>query len=244
MSKRIVLVTGSSRGIGFGIAKAFIKNGDTVILNGHKDNLQLTQAVNTLKQMGGNCTGILSDLSDYENAKNLVEQIKQEYGFINVLVNNAGVAHFGLFTDLKPQEIQELLAVNLNTAINMSHLAIPSMVREKSGVIVNITSIWGVTGASCEVVYSTAKAGIIGLTKALSKELAPSGIRVNAIACGAFETRMNEHLNDEEKNAFMDEIPLGRFGLPDEAGDLAVFLASEKSKYLTGQVIPLDGGYL
>jgi len=244
MNKKIVLVTGSSRGIGFGIAKAFARNNDTVILNGHKDKLQLDKAVKTLKQTGGNCTGILADLSDYKLAKDLVEQIKQEYGTINVLVNNAGVTHFGLFTDLKQQELQELLAVNLNTAINMSHLTIPSMVREKSGIIINITSIWGVVGASCEVVYATAKAGIIGLTKSLAKELAPSGIRVNAIACGAFETRMNERLSDEEKNAFMEEIPLGRFGLPDEAGDLAVFLASEKSKYLTGQVIPLDGGYL
>jgi 3-oxoacyl-[acyl-carrier protein] reductase len=138
--------------------------------------------------------------------------------------------------------MQAILAANLLSVMNASHCAIPHMVRAKAGCIINISSIWGISGASCEAVYSAAKAGVNGFTKALAKELAPSGIRVNAIACGAFDTRMNNHLSPQEKIAFANQIPLGRFGTPHEAGNLALFLASHNAAYLTGQVIPLDGG--
>ena len=240
----VVLITGSSRGIGFGIARAFASQGDTVILNG-RDDSQLATAVQQLQNSyDSNIIGTRADLSDYISAKAMFVKIEKTYGPINVLVNNAGTAHFGLFSDMSPDCITEVLANNLQTAINASHLAIPHMVRATAGCIINISSIWGVVGASCEVVYSAAKAGVIGFTKALAKEVGPSGVRVNAIACGAFETRMNDRLTAEEKADFVDVIPLGRFGMPHEVGDLAVFLASKKAEYLTGQVIALDGGII
>ncbi|MCL2215687.1 MAG: SDR family oxidoreductase [Defluviitaleaceae bacterium] len=247
MTSRVVLVSGSSRGIGLGIAKAFAAQGDSIVLNAREDAAQLERAVNELREAfpaNPKITGILADLADYESSERLFAQVEAEFGAVQVLINNAGAAHFGLFTDMSPPEIHGILAANLHTALNASHRAIPNMVSAKTGTIINITSIWGITGASCETVYSAAKAGVVGLTKSLAKELAPSGICVNAIACGAFETRMNDRLSKDEKNAFAESIPLGRFGLPQEAGDLAVFLASEKAAYLTGQVIPLDGGFL
>jgi len=245
MENRAVLVTGSSRGIGLGIARAFAANGDKVVLNGREDLAKLENSVAELKAefpANKNIMGILADLSDYTACEKLIRKTEAAFGKVDVLVNNAGAAFFGLFSDMEPTDIQKVLADNLQTAFNISHLVIPAMVKEKSGCILNTSSVWGISGASCEVVYSAAKAGVIGFTKALAKELAPSGIRVNAIACGAFETRMNDRLSDEEKNAFTEEIPLGRFGYPHEVGDLAVFLASEKAAYITGQVIALDGG--
>lgn len=238
-----VLITGSSRGIGFGIARAFAENGGyRVVLNGATDKNRLDEAEKELKSEFKNVEvqSVFADFSDYSKTAKAFDNI----GDIGVLVNNAGVSHFGLFSDMAVNEIDNIIKNNLYTAINTSHLIVPGMVKAKAGCIINITSVWGVTGASCEVAYSAAKAGVIGLTKSLAKELAPSGIRVNAIACGAFETRMNERLTQEEKNIFTDNIPMGRFGYPKEAGDLAVFLASKKADYLTGQVIPLDGGLI
>ena len=241
----VVLVTGSSRGIGFGIAQAFAKEGHTVILNGREDAECLANAAEALRSTyGGNVMGICADLSDYQAAKEMFAKIDEVYGHVEILVNNAGAAHFGLFSDMSPTDVSKVLADNLYTTINASHLAIPHMVRAKAGCIINITSVWGVVGASCEVVYSAAKAGVIGLTKALAKEVAPSGVRVNAIACGAFETRMNDRLTAEERADFTEGIPLGRFGKPQEVGDLAVFLASQEAGYITGQVIHIDGGVI
>jgi 3-oxoacyl-[acyl-carrier protein] reductase len=233
--KRNVLITGSSRGIGFAIAKAFAATGDNIILNCKQDAEQLKKAV---AELGERAIGFCADVSDYDACAHMIANAPA----IDVLINNAGAAHFGLFTDMQPQEIQGIFAANLLSAANASHLVIPKMVREKKGCIINITSVWGITGASCEAAYSAAKAGVIGLTKSLAKELAPSNIRVNAIACGAFETRMNDRLSPQEKNAFAENIPLGRFGTPQEAGELAVFLASNAASYITGQVIPIDGG--
>jgi len=239
MSKT-VLITGSSRGIGLGIAKSFAARGDTVILNGREDSDTLTKSVDELRQAGMKVSGFIADLSDYGKAQEMFSRIKAQYGPVEVLVNNAGVAHYGLFSDMCPAEWQGVLANNLHTTISASHLAVPDMVRAKAGCIINITSVWGITGASCEVIYSTAKAAVIGFTKALAKELGPSNVRVNAIACGAFNTRMNGQLSHEEKSTFIDEIPLGRFGCPSEAGALAIYIAN--AGYMTGQVIPLDGG--
>ena len=237
---RTVLVTGGSRGIGLGIAKSFAAQGDTVIINGRTDCAALEQSVEELTQMGGKAAGFIADLSDYQQAQDMYAHIQAEYGPVEVLVNNAGAAYYGLFSDMTPGDWQGVLANNLLTAINASHLAVPAMVQAKRGCIINITSVWGIAGASCEVMYSVAKAGVIGFTKALARELGPSGVRVNAIACGAFDTRMNDNLAPDEKTAFADTIPLGRFGHPREAGSLAVYLAD--ADYLTGQVIVLDGG--
>jgi len=238
----VVVVTGSARGIGLGIAAQFAKEGYSVVLNCRQDTEQLNIAIEEIKNITPNVIGVCADISDYTQAENMYLQIKEQFGQIDVLVNNAGSEYFGLFHQMQPAEINQTISNNLSAAMNMSHLVVPDMIKAKRGAIINISSVWGVMGASCEVVYSAAKAGVIGFTKALAKELAPSGVRVNAIACGAFETRMNERLTPEERQAFIDEIPLGRFGNPEEVGDLAVFLASDKASYITGPVIPLDGG--
>ena len=237
---KTVIVTGSSRGIGFAIAKAFAVRGDRVVLNCREDTAQLNNALKELHDY--EVMGICADASDYAACEKMFKKVEGEFGHVEILINNAGAEYFGLFSEMSPQKITETLSANLMTAINASHIAVQSMVRAKTGCIINISSVWGICGASCEAVYSAAKAGINGFTKALAKELAPSGIRVNAIACGAFETRMNARLSAHEKNAFAEEIPLGRFGNPAEAGELAVFIASEAAGYLTGQIIPLDGG--
>ena len=238
--RRVVLVTGSSRGIGFGIASAFAALGDTVILNGREDAVALEGAVDVLTKKGYSATGYLADLSDYDVARDMFACVEAQHGAVDVLVNNAGAAYYGLFSDMHVSDIGRVLDNNLLTTINASHLAVPAMVRAKLGCIINITSVWGITGASCEVMYSAAKAAVVGFTKALARELGPSGVRVNAIACGAFDTRMNDNLTADEKTAFMDGIPLGRFGCVDEVGDLAVYLAG--AGYVTGQVVALDGG--
>ncbi|MCL2527434.1 MAG: SDR family NAD(P)-dependent oxidoreductase [Defluviitaleaceae bacterium] len=239
---RIVLVTGSSRGIGQAIAAAFAAHGDMVILNGREDAAKLNQSVEELRQAGYKAAGYLADLSDYATAQDMYKRIENEYGPVDVLVNNAGAAYYGLFSDMEIAVVRGVLDQNLATTINASHLAVPAMVRAKCGCIINITSVWGVAGASCEVIYSAAKAGVIGFTKALAKELGPSSVRVNAIACGAFDTRMNDNLSPEEKAAFAENIPLGRFGHPKEVGALAVYMAG--AEYMTGQVVALDGGVL
>jgi 3-oxoacyl-[acyl-carrier protein] reductase len=230
---RKVFITGSSRGIGFGIAQSFSQNGDKVILNGREDDTQLNKAMAKL-----NTNGYLADMADYNQAQEIFNQV----GPVDILVNNAGAEYFGLFTDMTAEDFDRVVKANLYTVLNTSHLAIPAMVRKKSGTIINITSIWGLTGASCEAVYAAAKAGVHCFTKSLAKELGPSGIRVNAIACGAFNTRMNDRLSAEEKNAFTENIPIGRFGEITEAGALAVFLASREAGYLNGQIVGLDGG--
>ncbi|MCL2048260.1 MAG: 3-oxoacyl-ACP reductase FabG [Defluviitaleaceae bacterium] len=243
---RTVLVTGSSRGIGLAIARAFATRGDRVVLNCREDNAALDTACKDVFSIGGEVVGevmgIRADVSDYADCEGLVRRVERDFGRIDVLVNNAGMAYFGLFSEMTVPQMNEIIAVNLLGVMNMSHIVVPSMVSAKSGCIINISSIWGLCGASCEVAYSAAKAGVNGFTKALAKELAPSGIRVNAIACGAFDTRMNDRLSAHEKNAFEQGIPLGRFGEPAEVGGLAVFLASEGAGYLTGQVVGLDGG--
>jgi len=238
--KRTVLVTGSSRGIGLAIAQEFAILGDRVVLNGRTDQMQLDIAVKQLRN--AEVMGILADMSDYTQAQKAFEKIKAHFGPIDVLVNNAGMAHFGLFSDMTPDQWSEVMHHNFTTVLNATHLAVPDMVKAKNGVIINISSIWGTTGASCEAVYAAAKGAVHAFTKSMAQELGPSGVRVNAIACGAIETRMNERLSEEEKKEFTENIPLMRFGTPTEVGKLVRFLTSEDAAYLTGQVVGLNGG--
>ena len=240
--KRTVLITGSSRGIGFGIAKEFAACGDKVVLNGRTDQVQLDKAVAELRTQNPEVTGILADMSDYSQAKEVFKKTKARFGPVDVLVNNAGMPHYGLFTDMSPPEWDEIIHHNFNHVLNSTHLAAPDMLQAKNGVIINISSIWGIEGASCEAVYAAAKGAVHAFTKSMAKELGPSGIRVNAIACGAIETRMNNNLSQEEKETFTDKIPLMKFGTTKDAGKLAKFLASNEASYLTGQIIRLDGG--
>lgn len=233
-----VLITGSSRGIGKAIAFAFAKEGCEVILNASKSGYEMENTADEITESGGICRTFMADVSDYSQCEDMFETI----GNIDILINNAGIAYLGLFSDMKPSDWERVMNVNINSVFNCTHLAIPHMVREKSGIIINISSMWGDKGASCEAVYSASKGAVNSFTKAMAKELGPSGIRVNAISCGVIDTKMNSWLSDEERAELADEISLMRFGNSSEVADLAVFLASEKSEFINGQVITIDGG--
>lgn len=239
---KTVLITGSSRGIGQQIAFVFAKAGCNIILNGSKNVDDLSATAEKIRQINVPVLPLLGDVSDYDTCKKMFAAIEETFGSVDILVNNAGISHIGLFTDMTPKDWQRVMSVNLNSVFNCTHLAVPAMVRKKTGCIINISSMWGEMGASCEAVYSASKGGINSFTKAMAKELGPSSIRVNAIACGVIETQMNACFDEDERTALTDEIPLMRFGTPDEVANLALFLADENASYLTGKVITLDGG--
>ena len=242
---QVVLITGSSRGIGKAIALKFASLGATVLINGSKDLVALKTTYEEITSLGGKAHMYLCDVSSYDATKDLFDTIYSQVGRpIDILINNAGICHVGLFTDTTPSMWKSLIDTNLTSVYNCCHLAVPSMVHNHSGCIINISSIWGNVGASCEVAYSATKGAINSLSKALGKELGPCNIRVNAIACGFIETDMNNCLSQEDKDAFIEEVPLCRAGKPDEVADLCVYLASDQSSYLTSQVITLDGGTL
>lgn len=234
---KTAVITGSSRGIGKAIAEEFAKNGYHVILNASKSADELNEAYEEFLSKGYSCEAVLADVSEYEECKKLF--IKAP----DVLVNNAGISHIGLFTDMTPESFKHLIDVNLMSAFNCSHIALKTMIKNHCGNIINISSIWGERGASCEVVYSASKGGINSFTKALAKEVGLSGIRVNAISCGVIDTKMNSCFDEEEKAALCDEISLARFGKAEEIAKLAYFLAEDdKSGYINGQIITADGG--
>lgn len=244
---KTVLVTGASRGIGKAIAKRFAENGYAVIINSRKSVAQLEETRAELEAIGAasgsKVASFAGDIGDYKFCEELFKNIEDEFGKVDILVNNAGVANIGLFQDVTPELWDTMVRTNLTSVYNCSHLAVPGMISKKEGKIINISSVWGVCGASCEVVYSATKGGINSFTMALAKELAPSNIQVNAIACGAINTEMNSLLSDEDKQALCDEIPAGRMGEPEEVAELVYHLASGEN-YLTGQVIKLDGGWI
>lgn len=239
---KTVLITGSSRGIGKEMAFAFAKEGCNIILNASKSGDELVKTQKELKELGFYSYSYLADVSKYEECKEMFKKINSVYGKVDILINNAGISYVGLFTDMQPEEWKYIIDTNLNSVLNCTHIALPKMISEKSGLIINISSMWGEKGASCEAVYSAAKGAINAFTKSMAKEVGPSGIRVNAIACGVIETKMNDWLTDEEKAELADGISLLRFGKAKEIADLAVFLAGKKSEFITGQVITIDGG--
>ena len=213
---KTVFITGSSRGIGLAIAFAFAKEGCNIVLNASKSKEALLELEKTLAKDNIPVLTLLGDASDYECCKKMFQSIENTFGSVDILVNNAGISHIGLFTDMTPEEWHRLIAVNLYSVFNCTHLAVTDMVRKKSGSIINISSMWGETGASCEAVYSASKGGINSFTKAMAKELGPSGIRVNAIACGVIETQMNASFDEDERKALAEDISLMRFGTPEE----------------------------
>lgn len=241
----IVLVTGSSRGIGKAIAKAFAEKGAKVVLNAATSKERLQNTYNEFINAGYKVTSFFGDLSNFDTAKSLFEQIQNEYKDLpSIIINNAGISHVGLFTDTTPELWNKILTINLNSAYHCCYLGTPSMISKHQGTIINITSIWGNVGASCEVAYSTSKAAINGLTKGLAKELGPSNIRVNAIACGWIDTDMTSCYTEEEKAAFTEEIPLCRTGKVEDVAQTCLFLASSQASYVTGQILTVDGGLL
>lgn len=244
MKANCIWITGASRGIGAAIARKFAKEGWNLALTCVHSAQKLQNLKEELEQAYHiTCYTFVGDMGDYETVSLCLEGILHAFGHVDVLVNNAGISKVGLFTDLAPMEWQQILSTNLTSVYNCCHQVLPSMIREKSGHIVNISSVWGCVGASCEAAYSATKGGVNALTQALAKELAPSHISVNAIACGAIDTDMNACFTEEEKEALAEEIPAGRFGQPAEVADL-VWKLSQSSAYLTGQIIRLDGGWI
>ena len=243
MHKKHVLITGASRGIGAACAFTFAAHGYHVFLNCNKSIDALQKVADSITQQGGACTLVPGDVGDPDTVRAIFEKISTVAPGLDVLINNAGISYVGLLTDMSDEEWTRILNTNLSSSFYCSRAAIPYMVRQKKGKIINISSMWGRVGASCEAAYSATKAGMNGLTMALAKELAPSNIQVNAIACGVIDTEMNAVFSDEERQELAEEIPAGRFGTAAEVGQLA-FDLSENHSYLTGQIIGLDGGFI
>ncbi len=237
------LVTGAGSGIGRSTALALAGAGYNVAINGGHDLEALLSLKEEIGRLGVGCVEFLCDVSDYDGVMMMVDEIHRRLGAVNVLVNNAGISHIGLFQDMTPQEWGRVISINLTSAYNTSSIVIRDMLKAGGGSIVNVSSVWGSVGASCEVAYSASKGGLDAMTRALAKELAPSRIRVNGVACGVIDTRMNGFLADDDRDRLVDEIPMGRMGSPDEVAALIVQLA-EGPEYLTGQVIRLDGGWM
>ena len=236
---KVVVVTGSSRGIGANIVKTLAKKGYRVILNYNKSE---NYAQNVQKELI-NVDIFKADVSKKAEAVSLINFAIEKYGKIDVLINNAGIASIGLFQDMTPDMWNNIMSVNLNSVYNCCHFAVQDMLRRHCGKIINISSVWGLYGASCEVAYSATKGAINSFTKALAKELAPSNIQVNAIACGAIDTEMNGHLSPEELQELAEEIPCGTLGSPYGVANLAKLILNSDN-YLTGQIIQYDGGWI
>ncbi|WP_315066997.1 elongation factor P 5-aminopentanone reductase [uncultured Clostridium sp.] len=244
LSGKVALITGASRGIGRAIAIELAKQGASVVINYSTDDDGGKKTLEEIKKVNGYGIIVKGNISSYKNCEMIVNEVIDVMGKIDILINNAGISRIGLFMDSTEEEISEIVNTNLLGAMYLTKHVLKYMISRKQGNIINISSIWGETGASCEVLYSTTKGGVNLFTKALAKEIAPSNIRVNAISPGVIATKMNSFLGDEEKKSLEEEIPLGRFGDPSEIGKLAVFLSSEDSSYITGQIIRADGGFI
>ena len=242
-NQKTVLITGASRGIGRAIALRYAREGYRVAINCHSRSEELEQVRQSIADLHVPVLASVGDVGDHSYVTSFCAQVRRELGPVDILINNAGISHIGLFSDMTPEEWNRILSTNLTSVYNLCSQCIPDMVHKKSGSILNISSVWGNVGASCEVAYSATKGGIHALTRALAKELAPSGIQVNAIACGAIDTEMNGFLSEEDRQMLIDEIPAGRMGLPEEVADLA-YSVTQQSGYLTGQVIGLDGSWI
>ncbi len=240
--KKTVLVTGASGAIGRAIALAFAPKGYRVAVHYHTRREEALAAVEEIRGNGGWAEAFGADLTQEEQVTRLFDQAERALGKIRVLVNNAGVAWQGLLTDMSLSEWRRVLDGDLTSAFLCCRRALPGMIRERSGCIVNISSMWGQQGASCEAAYSAAKAGLIGLTKALAQEEGPSGVRVNCIAPGLIDTPMNSHLSPADLEALREETPLLRIGTPEDVAEAAVFLA--ESPFITGQVLGVNGGFV
>ena len=234
---KTALITGGSRGIGAAIARRFAGEGYRVIINYNRSE---AEAKALAAELGG--AAVRADVGDPNQVAAMADEIGERFGALDVLVNNAGISRIGLFTDMTEAEWQRMIDVNLGGAFRVTKSLIKPMIAGLSGCVINISSMWGQVGASCEAAYSASKAGLIGLTKALAKELGPSGIRVNCIAPGVIETDMNAELSGDTISALADDTPLMRLGTPEDVADAAYFLA--ESGFITGQVLGVNGGFV
>ena len=232
-----VLITGASRGIGKELVYEFIKNGYRVFLNYNKSK---KEAVKISEETGA--VLVKADISNSGEVEKMAELIHNNYGKIDVLVNNAGISQIKLFTDITENDWDNMFNINMKGMFLVTKAFVSDMINKKKGKIINISSMWGVTGGSCEVHYSASKAAVIGFTKALAKELGPSNINVNCVAPGVIDTEMNSHLSEEDLQALKEETPLERIGSVSDVAKAVLFLASDNADFITGQVISVDGG--
>ena len=237
-----VLITGASRGIGAQCALSFAKAGYDVALNYCRSEAKALALVKEIEALGVKAFAVKADVADIAQVKGMFDAVRRELGTVDVLVNNAGIAHVGLLTDMTDDEWRRLIDTDLSGTFYCCREALSDMIRAHSGVIVNIASMWGEVGASCEAAYSAAKAGVIGLTKALAKEVGPSGVRVNAVSPGVVMTDMMAGFSEDDVAALKDETPLTSLGAPEDIADAVLFLASEKARFITGQVLSVNGG--
>ena len=241
MSK-VAIVTGASKGIGREIAKTLAKNEIKVIANYNNSEKEAKELKEELKKENIEIDIVKADVSTRKGTNKLAKYALEKYKKIDILINNAGISEYKLFTDETDEDWQRVINTNLYSAFAMSQEVIPSMVHQKNGLIINISSAWGVVGGALEVIYSVSKAGIDGLTKALAKELGPSNIRVNSIAPGMINTKMNSNLNEEEIETLKEETPLGKIGDPKDIAKCVKWLIEDE--FTTGQIISINGGWI
>ncbi len=242
---KTVLITGASRGIGCETARKFGEKGYKVAINYNRSESAANALRDSIVAFGGCAEVFRADVSDENQVKQMIADITAKLGGVDILVNNAGIApKQALFTDFSEDDAKAVFDTNVFGMMNCARNVIPHMVSQKWGRIINISSIWGICGGSCEVLYSSSKAAVIGFTKALAKELAPSGINVNCVAPGMIDTHMNAHLSKEDIDTFCQDVPLGRVGTPGDVAETVLFLASDGASYITGQTITVDGGMI
>ena len=240
---KVALVTGASRGIGKQCAIELARTGYSVAVNYNSSYDDAVDTVKKIREHGGSAFIVKADVSDFNQVKAMVDEVNLQFGRIDILVNNAGIAEQKLFTEICPSDWDRMFAVNVTGIYNCCSAVVPPMISRKEGVIVNISSMWGISGASCESHYSATKAAVIGFTKSLAKELGPSGIRVNCVAPGVIKTEMCSAFSQETMLMLKDETPLQRLGEASDVANAVVFLSSKESSFITGQVLSVDGGY-
>lgn len=241
--KKTIVITGASRGIGKAIAIELAGKDTNIVINCVNNVDKLNEVKSIIEEKGSVCETFIGDMGNYSDVQKMFDMCLQRFGQVDVLINNAGISVVGLFQDMGENEWHRICNTNIDSVFNCCHFAVKDMMKRHYGKIINISSVWGLYGASCEVAYSATKGAVNSFTKALAKELAPSGIQVNAVACGAIDTEMNGHLSDDDKASLAEEIPAGRFGSPQEVAKLVKSLSGMNS-YLTGQIITLDGGWI
>jgi 3-oxoacyl-[acyl-carrier protein] reductase len=242
MYSRHIIITGASRGIGAAIAARYAERGWNVSISSHNSPEKLRETQEVVETAGGRCFAFQGDMGKSEDVNQYIREAVDRFGAPDILVNNAGLSHVGLLQDMTDQEWDRLIATNLSSVFYTSRILIPYFLAKRHGSIINISSVWGNVGASMEVAYSATKGGVNAFTKALSKELAPSNISVNAITCGIIDTDMNGFLSEEERDNILEEIPWGRMGVSWEVALLVEQIANAPA-YMTGQIITLDGGW-
>lgn len=241
--EKTIVITGASRGIGKAIAIELAGKDTNIVINCVNNVDKLNEVKSIIEEKGSVCETFIGDMGNYSDVQKMFDMCLQRFGQVDVLINNAGISVVGLFQDMGENEWHRICNTNIDSVFNCCHFAVKDMMKRHCGKIINISSVWGLYGASCEVAYSASKGAVNSFTKALAKELAPSHIQVNAIACGAIDTSMNGHLSKEELDELACEIPAGTLGKPEGVARL-VKLMLESDDYLTGQVIQYDGGWI